>query len=399
MATKAKEQRKNGSGRAKVDDLSRYYANRWSDVKLDEQKFRVVLLHGTQGHISLDNVVETLSWVDDDVLLSGSMQLRNPRPSEPRLPFTLGTLIRCDVKWAGKFVELWQMRVDKPVDSLEDGSISVDLVDRLAYLQRSHDSFNYKRNKHHKPKGWYCHEIVRDVAKRYGIPIGQLAEGTKRIRSLVTDGSPLDVIKKAYGLEREWSGRRYTIRFMKGKMYIQPLRRNPVVYIFGQQIISGTVERHMDPFFASVLEVEGSSKKKGRKRHKIKHTEIRPDLVKRFGYIKRKRSLEGLDSHAEAKTRAKRIMAKHSYPKRTINISHPGISVLRRGDCERISIPDEGFVGKKSFVFCKSVSHSVSNGVYTMDVDFTVEDPFINARAELEAALKKQKHDKRKGKK
>ena len=396
--SKGAAQYKNTKGRHRQDNLARYYAHRWPELRLDEQEFRFTLLRtGSKAlpRLSLDSVVESCEWLDEDLLLSGTLQLRKPHADEGRLPISMGHLVRCEVRWFGSWVELWRMRVDKPVTSLEDGSMQIELVDRLAWFARSEDHFTYRRNKRKKPKGWLCHEIAAHVCRRYGIRIGKLAQGTKRIRKLEMSGSPLDVIKRVYGIERRWSGRRYVIRFVQGRLNIMPLRRNPVIYTLGPHLTGGTIERSMSSQFATVLEVRSTRKKGKRKREPIKHVETRRDLVKRYGYIRRRKTMSGLDSHAEARTRAKREIAKHSYPKRVVSIEHPGISVLRRGDAAQLQIPEEGFTGRRSYVFCRSVRHSVTAGSYMMSVDFSVEDPFKNLRQEREDALKRQKRRKR----
>jgi hypothetical protein len=384
---------KQGRGRNKRDHLPNYWQRPAADLSFGEENFRVTAFRperksADERVVSLDAYVTGLSWEDTGPILTGSMVLQKGRGKRP-LAINEGHRIRLEVapELGGRYQVVWEMRITDSGITASSGTHEYQLADELAWLQKSRDDWQFRKSKNKKgdkktkrPNGWLAHQIAAEVCRRYGVKVGKLAKGTKRINNLTEhNASPLDIILKAYKLERQHSGRRFVVRMTAGKLEVVALRRSKSLLLLGETLIEASIQRSLRKAFATAAHVRATVKDGKKQKHKKLEVDVVADRAsKRYGYIHKTIRLDDpVHSKAEARKLAKRELAKTMRPNREVTIEHSGIATLRRGDAVKLRLPELGVV---EIVYVKSVSHSVSAGSYNMSVTCRFSDPYIDKK-------------------
>jgi hypothetical protein len=384
------------------------------DAGSQEFRFRVLQPAGTTD---VTDLLESVEWRDEGnalnlntlPVLRGSATWHRHDPDihdKAVVQLGDGDRLRCDVKWLGKWEPLWQMRVVKPPETdVAEGSVNAaELADDLYIATESEGRFRYRAGKKKKRSGWLYHEIVRDVCRRYRIPVGPLVQGTKRIKHFDPEGqpiSPLEAIRQVVELEQKYTGRRYIICWRpdrKGRFCLQVVHpvRNPYLYTLREELRSATASPVARAERATAVVATGTTKKgKHGKRRKIVRRVVNRRAIRRYGYIEKRFRVPGsVTGASEVVREAKAHLAKELKLVRNLtNVTHTGIAFVRRGDVVRVSIPEEGFKGAAGVLFITSVTHSLSGSDYTMSLDLTWRDPLDPAKvkAEREKALRARK--------
>jgi hypothetical protein len=396
-----------GRGRNKRDALPDYWQAAAPDVRYGEERFRVTVFRGEMKDpkdrkVGLDEYVDAVTWEDASPILRGTLTLQK---SEGRKPLAVyeGHSIRLEAapRQGGKYRRIWDMRI---LDSNITGSTGThvfNLADELAWLAKSRDDFSFRKSKGKKQSdatkyratGWTADQITREVCRTYGVKVGKLAKGFKRINNLTEmNASPLDVIMKAYKLERNYSGRKFVVRMRGGELQVVALRRSKTMLIVGQALLEATIQRSLRKNLATAAHVRGTTKgaekkssskdktKKGTKVSKLEVDVVAKKAAARYGYIHRNISLEDpVNSKTEARKEGKAELVKSMRPLREVTFDHPGISTLFRGDAVKLRLPEMGLT---ELVYVTGVSHSVANGEYTMSVTCKFSDPYIDKKGE-----------------
>lgn len=378
-----------------VNDLAQWKGPR--AVNLDALRYQVHLVHdGKTQHI--EGILPDLEWTDAAISLSGSINLIRPTVSSEPLHATHGDLVRLFVRWAGGYLPLWDMRVWDPDDDIGSGSMTASLNDDLYPLTISRDNFKYRRNKKKSPQGFKCHEILIDIAKRYHIPLGHIAEGVTPIYNLdMTDVSPLDAIVKAYQEEKAATGLRFVIHWRGGKLNVVPLVRNEILYTLHQQLESVASAITAPDSYATALTgrwtQKDTSTKDSHGHTKVKHTKrsltVYGDLDR--GFIHQQVNLHGIDSDHEASVRLKHLLANRQRLKPVVTVTHGLIPFIRRGDTTQVYIPERGFVGDRSEMWVTQADYHLDGSNPTMDLQFSWDDPLksvLAAQKKLDAAAR-----------
>lgn len=405
-ATARKQQRQ--KDRHKRPDLTKLYRRKLQPFDLATQDFRATLIRDDVPRarlVNIDGLIETLEWRYEpgNPVLLGTMTTRRDVLSGGGLRIHDGHVLRLQVRWGGKWRELWRMRLRDSQPSLRDQT-TWGLADDLALLQESDDWFHYtKSKKGGHPKGWLVHEIVRDVCRRYRIPVGKIAKGTHYITDLSGKMTPLQVLQKAYAIEKQANGHRFTIAWRNGKLNVTPLRRNDVMYVLRDAIEDAVVGKTArDAKFATAVTVRATLKgKKGsHKKSQIEVRHVNEKAVRADGFIHKVISGGTVKDRADADRKAKRYIATHSVRKPVItNIQHRGIAFLRRGDAIWISLPQFGFSGARAVCFLASGTWQLASGEFTMSLDVAMDDPFAHPKTRRKAKDKQTRTKKRKDKK
>jgi hypothetical protein len=398
---------KTATGRAHKPNLARHYDRVLEDLDLGSLEYATTLLRpkGVTPHrADIDHLVQSIDWRYDegDPVMHGTLQL-DGRDEWNGMTVSEGDTLLLKVKWFDKWTEVWRMMLMDPADTLA-GNVSFSLEEPTYVLQQSTDNWHYvKSKKGGHPNGWRCHEIVRDVAKRYKIPLGKVAAGQRRIHSLTyEDYSPLAIIQRAYALEKSATGHRFVIRWENGRLNVLPMRRNPLLYVLSsllEDAAVGLADRGED--FASAGTVRATVKDGG-KAQKIVVRASNPAAVRKYGFVHRNMDLGDVKDAGDAREKLRRNLNKVSQRKRTVTgIRHPLIPFVRRGDAIQVSIPSRGLTGAKGICFVSAGTFSLSGGVGSMSLDVTFDDPYSTSSAARKAkdkATRKKKAAKKKAK-
>lgn len=391
MPTKKKE---------KQPDLTKVYRREANPFDIHDQEFRVRLIRDDDpAPLVIDGIVESLEWRYEpgNPVMLGTVTMRRDEVSG-NVRVRDGHVLQLQYRTGKRWRELWRLRLYDGERTIQ-GEMTWELADDGRILQESTDRWHFtKSKKRGKPKGWKTHEIVREVARRYRIPLGKIAEGTHYITDISGELTPMQVIQRAYAIEKRATGRRFVVRWQDGKLNVLPLRRNPLLYRLAEQIQDAAIVREeRSDKFATAVTVRATKKGGGRSRDKIVVRHINEKAVKKDGFIHREIGGADVKDRADAVRKAKRYIARHSKRKRMLSgVQHPGIAPLRRGDAIQVYLPDDGFKGKKSICFISSGTWSLAGGVFDMSLDLTFDDPYHTAKDRQDKKDKDKRAEKRK---
>lgn len=384
------------TGHLQQPDLTKYYGKTEVPLQLESQEFRAFLLRPGEPRQRVDGLAEAINWRSEpgDPVLHGDVTFRTSE-----LPLRDGYRLRLQVHWFGNWTDVWVMRMYEPDDSIDPiaSSRTMDLHDDGYLLQTSRDDFHFTKNKAH-PHGWYCHEIVIWIARRYRLPLGKIAKGKHRIKHLtMQNASPMQVLQKAYALERQATGHRFVARFYRGRVEVVPLRRNPMLYTLSDQLTAAAIGKTpRKDGWATAMTVTGSTGQ-GDSKRKVKTTYYDQRAIAKHGVVMKTMHNDDIDSEAEARDAAKRRIAKQGIRKRTLTVEHLGIAFVRRGDAMRIRLPKYGIKGKHSIAFVTASTHSLRGADFTMRLEFTFDDPYVSPKQRRRDKDKKTREEKRDG--
>lgn len=398
-----RERRRSSTGRARLPDLGQHYRFRRPPLTPGQFQFQLHLLRGGKKRpVPLTDLVEEFEWRDERAVLEGSVTLYRPDPDRPRsLTVRSGHRVRCRVRRGGAWEELWTMRCKAPTPHPPTGQVIVELADDLDALRRNRRDWRFRKTKRRK-RGFYCHEIAREVARREGVKLGRIAKGKHRMPKLVRkDASGLDVLRAAYAYERRRTGRRFVIRMRDGLLEVLPYRRNTMVYVLREAIED--VQLSEEQADHPVTVIEGRARLgKGKDAKKIRHTEFRRAVVRRFGYVHREKNYGRVESRTELRREVRRDLAKAIKVKRRGTIIHPLIPFVRRGDGARWPNREPGWHGEseesrdRSFIFVTAARHRVTATEQISEFDFKQDDPFVADRERREREARRRKARERK---
>lgn len=357
-------------------------------VRVGDERLRFFAVRPGLDDVPLADAATAVRWDDVTMELTGSLDLILPRNT---LSLQDGHRIRAEYAPSANaaFRRLWTMTFggkdsDGVQRSLSDDSVTAALTSTLSDYRGDRMDFHFRRDKAH-PKGWLCHEIVREVGRLTGLPLGQIAKGTHPIRSLVRrNADPLDVIVLAYRQEREATGRRYVATWT-GRLNITRLQRSEYLLELLPVLMDGsyTTQRRTD--FATVLNVRATAKTGRRKTRKIRVRVTDADGVKRYGVFSRTAHPGGIDTEAEARAWARRSLRKRLAPKREFTVTVPLMPTVKRGDALRVRWQDEAI---DQIAFVRAASHEWTPGGGTTQVTVRFDDPFVDDRARKNARSK-----------
>lgn len=382
-----------GAHRADTPPFNYGPADRWPDMA-HTPKFRFVVVKGSGEIVELDGV-ESCTWDDASAILTGTLELRDMLfLADGKTPTVdQGDRVICEVDEGAGFGELWIMRVYRPeLLSAQTGARSFELVSDLDLLRQSEDWFRYKSNKKH-PHGWYGHDIIRDVCRRFNVPIGGIYTSSKRYQIVIKRGSPLEVIRNVVLKERRKSGRRLVVRFEHGRLFVVPLQRSAHLLALGPTLMDAAMKSQLPTEFGSAVTVRGIvddgsqgglfTYAGGQKAHSYLESAA---SMARFGYVHRIFFSPDARTDADLAREAKAFLSAVAKPIKTLTLTHSGMPHIRRGDAIQVAIGSEDV--RKQVVWVYEVQHSLVAGNYQMTVTVIFDDPFVPKRQKIYFKLK-----------
>lgn len=389
--TGREQHRATKTAQARTPNLSRFYRFKQPPIVPGDFTFELDLLRPKLPALSLDHMVDTLGWNDEQSGLTGTVTAYRPDPADPRtLPVTRGHLIRCRVKWAGGTYQLWTMRVGAVAAELDTGNVSIPLADDMALIDGHGRDWWFRKTKH-RPFGYTAHEIAATVASRCGVKLRAAAQGTTRMEIKMRNASGLAVLKAAYQKEKAKSGRTFVIRLRDGELEIVPLTRNTMIYVLASQIQTALItEKGGQNVPTTVLEGRGRIGQ-GKHTRKLTYTAHDQAVVRLLGYVHDTKDFGRVTSHSELRDLTKRELATRLRLNDTAEITHPGIPFILRGDGAQLDLPSEGYKAQDSFVWCTRATHTVQAGTYQTQFDFNAVDPYLGSTGKATSAHPKAK--------
>jgi hypothetical protein len=79
-------------------------------------------------------------------------------------------------------------------------------------------------------------------------------------------------------------------------------------------------------------------------------------------------------------------------PIRELQLTHPGIPTLRRGDALHATLPDKALA---QVIYVTRVEHNLGPGSYTISIGVRFTDPYVDAKINRVSANKKKAATKR----
>lgn len=393
MAAKSgrEQARTTATAQARVPDLSKFYAYKLPPIIPGDFAFHLALKRPGLPDLSLDRMVDTFEWVDEQAILTGNLTAYRTDPEQPAtLPVTRGMLVNCSVEWGkGSTYDLWTMRTEGPQYERDTGNLSVNLKDDMALLDGSKRDWWFRKTKS-RPYGYTADEIAQRVASELGVQVDQLSKGTFRQELKMRSQTGLAVLKRAYQAESTKTGRVFVIRLKSGKLQIVPIARNPIAYVLSSQIQTALITQAGGQKIPTTVLTGKGHIGKGKSARSISYTEYDRQVVRLLGYSHDTVHFGKVDSSADLRTQVQRMLAKRLRYNSSVSVSAQGIPFIVRGDATQVLMPTEGYSGTNSWVFCTSATHTVQAAVYTTTWDFTYRDPYLTAVQDAAKSLAKR---------
>lgn len=395
---------------ARTPSLAGFYRYQAPAITPGDYEFHLDLLRPRLPALSLDRMVQALTWDDTQTTLSGSVTAYYPDPSDPSaIPVTRGQLIRCSVDWGGKNqrYRLWTMRVGAPTPQVDTGSVSIPLSDDTALLDGGTRDWWFRKTKR-RPYGYFADEIAGSVASTLGVKVRGLVRGSVRQEVKLKAATGLAVIKRAYSNEQTHSGRSFIIRIRDGELEVVPLQRNPTLFVLSRQIQTALITQNSGSKVPTTVLTGRGHVGSGKGAQRVSWTEYDRAVVRLLGYVHDTKDYGRVESAADLKGRVQRDLASRLRINNNVQITHGGIPFIGRGDAVEVNLPAWGYGGAQSFVFCIGGTHTVQAGLYQSSWTFNASDPYLQAlkseqkaqaaRAKKAAARKRSKVAAAKGK-
>lgn len=393
------------AGQQHAPNLSKWYNRTIAPLRPGEFNFHVLLIRPEQKKkdriLPLGEALSNLDWDDSGQTMTASVELQRPDVEEVgSLPVRRAHTMRLTFDWTKKPYRLWDLRVqDEPTIDVQQGTLSVNLEDDLAPLDKNQRDWEYRSSKKHHPKGWTCDQVARDAAKKEGVRISKLVKGTKDVSPLTKKStSALEVIRAAYAEEAKSSGRVFYLRLRRGKLEILEYKRRKIAYVINNLITAGTLDSspvNQHP----VTVIEAHARIQG---HHVTMNVFRTKPLRQFGRLVKKKDYGRLDSRAALRTKAKEDLVRELKVTRTATLTIPGVPFLERGDTVRWITKERGWFGRdpitkadRSYGFVKGASHSSAAGDYTTTLTLSQVDPFLldqKARDQIQRQQKRRQH-------
>jgi hypothetical protein len=361
------------------DRRFRYNRPRVPDLR-DRPKFRYFARFANGRKAELEDVL-SCSWDDATAILTGSLTLALPRyggvQKTPEQRLEKGDQVACYVSMHGEpYRYVWTMRVFRPEYHAADHQRSFELMNDLEMLRQSEDNFRFKAKDRRHPHGWTGPQIIRDVCRRYAIPIGGIYGSSKSLTkgARISAANPLEAIRQVVTREKKRHGRRVFIRWYRGRLYVLPLRRSRDLLTMGPTLIDAVLGSELEEEFASAITIRSVAKEK-------LHLRLESKVSQRlYGYVHKKVWSADAKTPAALRKEGMAYLRAAAKPKQTLTMTHAGIPFLRRGDAIRVELGDRAM--RRQILWVSHVTHQAQPDGYSMEVEMTFEDPFISRRGQ-----------------
>lgn len=313
-------------------------------IDVTKVKYDLYAIKPTGDIINLTPVASAISWEEPENELAARLQfsVRNQKVSGEwliaQLQLGARTVLKAD--WGEGWREVHQGIIfDWNYTQDGDGVLKVKSYDLLVYLLKSKDDRWYKN-------GTQASVIIRDIAKAWNIPLGQMdlpsvSLAAQPFRNQTLAAMMTSVLDQLY---KRGKGR-YVVRASGGKMHVIKVGQNKPIYHLGADIVSDANDQQdIEDLVTRVrivskkageVEKKTSSKSKKKKKTKTK-TRVRlsetMDGQTQFGILQEIIYSQDYDTAAAVRAAAQEVLRDRGKPRRQRSVTGPDLPFLRRGD-------------------------------------------------------------------
>lgn len=378
----------------------------WLDAFKGE---RIVQIKGL-ARIDITEYVTGLSWTDGADSAFGDLRISLDNPKGLFNTIPLGSRIQVQTRYGnGKnigtkwkpFLDTYLFEKNRSADG-DSKTMEWTTHDKLYWLHTKTVRGNYRANKRHK-RGWLASAIIRDLCKKYGVPVGKIDTTAYYIQKIDLKGTFLSQINKVLKKDKSATGRKatYTVNMHDGKLNVVRDRGDKprVAYVINEadMIEQGSLsESALDTKVYTRVKLTGKIRvyrknKKKRRVAVIKTITVTANPVNKnyqalYGVRTKKHSLKGIYTKASLQKRAKILLSQHLTPAMEFSVTCRAIPSLRSGDRVYVVAP---YFGVHGLVKLTSVQYDLKGNDFSMQLGFDLKNKIPLTAAET-AAIKKK---------
>lgn len=242
----------------------------------------------------------------------------------------------------------WDYRTD-PL-----GHFTITAYDQLIYLMKSKDDRFYKA-------GQTAKVIIQDIAKAWGIPLGDVQGPNIALGKQVFRGATLaDMINSALKEAKAKDSIKWIVRSRRGKIDVVRPGTNSPVYVFSADTNVDSISDRQDiEDLVTRVKIIGAEDEED-KAPVVATLDGRTE----FGTLQEVVYQRQFDNLAAAKAAAQDILKGRGQPKRSRKVVASDLPFLRRGD--KVKVEAGTLIG---YYIVSSVTHDATNRIMVMEVE------------------------------
>jgi hypothetical protein len=278
--------------------------------------------------------------------------------------------------------------------------------DRMFWLANRPIRALYRADKKHK-RGWTATAIIRDLCRRYGVPVGVITPSTHLFTRREIKGNFLAQVRKLLADDKKATGRKfdYIVSMEDGLLNVRKSTATPprVAFVVNEadMVETGNLrETALAPgSMKTQVRLTGKIKTtRKNKHHKVvsvikTHTivlnPIDPMFQAMYGVLPLKRNIKGIHTKSQMLHMAKSLLASSLQPSRDFTVTARAIPFLRVGDRVYVSSP---YFGIHGLVSITSVAYELRGNDFTMTMSFNLRNQIALTSAQIVALEKKLAH-------
>ncbi len=327
-------------------------------INLADVKYDVGVFLPSGELLPLSNVANCLGWEEQSGELAVRLQFRvlNQKFGDgwlhQKLPLGARTILRSN--WGEGWQNIHQGVIfDWEYENDSVGVLSVKSYDNLIYLLRSKDDRYY-------PNGTKADVIIRDIAKAWNIPIGQIDVPSMSLPKQVFRGDTLAaMLEKVLDQVHKRGGGKHVIRASGGAIHVLRQGQNKTVYQFGTDIVRGMTDKQDIEDLVTRVKIVGKENAEGRA-----PVVATLDGRTEFGVLQDVIYQEQYDTAAAAKAAAQEILKERGVPRKRRTVTAPDLPFLRRGD--KVYIAAGTLIG---YFVVAGIQHDADSRSMVMEVE------------------------------
>lgn len=329
-------------------------------IDVAKLNYSLVLFRPDGQRIDLQPFLRSLFWEENDgelaVRLDAELQnIQMPDGKWLHQLIPLGGQIFLYADWGSGQQEIFRGTVfvwDYRTDPL--GHFTITAYDQLIYLIKSKDDRFYKA-------GQMAKTIIEDIAKTWGIPLGDVQGPNVALGKQVFRGETLaDMINSVLKEAKAKGSIKWIVRSRQGKIDVVRPGQNTPVYVFSAHTNVESINDRQDiEELVTRVKIIGAEDKEG-KAPVVATLDGRTE----FGTLQEVVYQRQYDTPAAAKSAAEDILKERGQPRRRRKVTTPDLPFLRRGD--KVKVEAGTLIG---YYIVSSVSHDATTRTMMMEVE------------------------------